>query len=90
MNSPAMMSDVMINVSKMQLIVALLLQVGAPIAAGFTAYQKSHADIRVQLEEIRVEREKDFVRKDDMRIMMEKLDIIGQRISNIEGFLRKQ
>jgi hypothetical protein len=45
--------------------------------------------IKAEFNELRLEREKLFVKKDDMQILSSKIDHLTERVADIQGFLKR-
>lgn len=72
---------------------AILIALAAIIAPPLTAYgsyMKAMSDIKTQFVEIRLEAERQFVKKDSMDRFGEKLDRMSEQLSQIKGYLDRR
>lgn len=51
------------------------------------AYHKAMSDMRVEIVNVRLERERDFVKKDDLQKLIEKVDKVAEDVAVMRGYL---
>jgi hypothetical protein len=60
-----------------------------PIASGYTSYLTGQASVQREFVQVRLETETLYVRKDQMKDVIDRLQKISDDVSEIKGYMRK-
>lgn len=82
--------EVTIPLKKTHLILACVASILMPAASAVTSYMRTQVDIQKEISASRLESEQRYVRQDSVNRMIEKLDILNERLSRIEGYLEER
>jgi hypothetical protein len=78
------------NTKNLSIPLTLVVSIFVPSAAGLAAYYKGMSDQKVEIAQLRVEREQLFVRKQDMEKLEVKLDRMSNDLSDIKSMIRRR
>lgn len=78
------------NLSKWQALVAIIMSIITPTLAGVGSYYKSQASTQVEMEKLRTERAEQYVRKDAVDKLTDKVDAIAKDTAAIRGYIEGQ
>lgn len=82
-------SKMLKSLTFLQLVVSLMLSIGAPAISGLLAYNTAIGDTKTEFIRIRLENEQGFVKKADFKEIADVLHTIDTRLSIIESRTRR-
>lgn len=73
-----------------QVFVGLLFAFLTPSVAGVAAYYQTVGDIKNDIQTVRVDTERDYVRKEELKEVSQKLDKISEDLNKVLGYLERE
>jgi hypothetical protein len=80
----------LIILKKTHLVLAILAFIVTPAITAFASYLRSQSSVDVKFAESKLDTERNFAKKDDVRSMVEKINQISTDVSEIKGYLKKR
>lgn len=77
-----------IMLKRTHVVIAALLGILAPAVTAYGSYLKAFADVQAQMAAMRLDAEREFAKKEELRQVNEKLDSIREDLGEIKGFLK--
>ncbi len=78
------------DITKISVPIVLAVSLAGYAITGFATYYSSLEDVRTKIHEVRLEREQNFVKKDEMKEMAHKLDKIAEDVATIRGYIQRE
>jgi hypothetical protein len=80
--------DSITGVKKLHTWVVLVMGIVSPVGTGFAAWYNMKSSVDERFSQVRIERERDFVKKDDLKELSRKINEIAEDVAFIKGRLR--
>lgn len=79
-----------IVLKRAHVVIAAIIGIMAPALTAYGSYLKAFSDIQAQIAASRLDAEREFAKKEELKPVNDKLDSIIEDLGEIKGFLRQR